>query len=475
MDKYKVVKQQVKMKKKEITPIKRKFRSVGKVLLTIFLIGVITGCLVFGGMVFYVINFVKPDNIDLNREKLDYTSIVYGQNSSGQTVEVDRLSSQANRIWVDIDQVPKQLKDAVVSIEDQRFYEHEGVDWKRTIGAFGNMFLHYYGSMQGGSTITQQLVKNVTGKTEVSPYRKVQEIVTSLNLEKKYTKSQILESYLNTIPLGEAYGVQAAANTYFGKDVSKLDLAQCALLAGLTKAPSYYNPFLHADRAKIRQVAVLDKMLELGKITKAQYQKAKAEKLTYNKTQATAQKKAVQSYFVDQVITDVINDLVSQKGYTKAYAKNLIYNKGLRIYSTMDTRIQSIMEDVYENESYWVKLYGSVQPQSAMVIVDYNGQIKGIVGGRGQKTADMTLNRATASKRQPGSTIKPLAVYGPAIMYDKITWSTIEKKMNIKRLSQTTAELASSGRKTTRALLRTPQCRWLQRLRARSTQSRWVS
>ncbi|HEX3026872.1 MAG TPA: transglycosylase domain-containing protein, partial [Clostridia bacterium] len=135
MDKYKVVKQQVKMKKKEITPIKRKFRSVGKVLLTIFLIGVITGCLVFGGMVFYVINFVKPDNIDLNREKLDYTSIVYGQNSSGQTVEVDRLSSQANRIWVDIDQVPKQLKDAVVSIEDQRFYEHEGVDWKRTIGA----------------------------------------------------------------------------------------------------------------------------------------------------------------------------------------------------------------------------------------------------------------------------------------------------------------------------------------------------
>ena len=415
--------------------VKKTFSVIGRTLLTIFLIGVITGCIVAGALTIYVVRYVKPDKIELSKEKLDYTTILYANDTSGKPQEMTRLRSDQNRIWVDLKNVPQNLRNAFISTEDMRFYEHEGVDYRRTFGAVINYFVPFNKNSGGGSTITQQLVKNVTGKNEVSPMRKIQEMVTALDLEKRYSKDQILESYLNTINLGEGYGVQAAANAYFGEDVSKLDLAQCALLAGLTKAPSSYNPFLHPDRAQARQKIVLLNMLNQKMITRDQYDKALAEKLTYTKAQTTAQKNAINSYFVDQVITDVTSDLMAQKGYTRQYALNLLYNKGLQIYTTEDPRIQSIMENVYTDSSKWVKLAGTEQPQSAMLIVDYSGQIRGVVGGRGQKPSNMCLDRATKSKRQPGSTIKPLAVYGPAIEYDKITWSTMVQdayKINVK-------------------------------------------
>jgi penicillin-binding protein 1A len=401
--------------------------KVGKAILAIFLICVITGSIVIGALVIYVIKVDDPGALDLNSAKLDYTSIIYATDTkTGKPFELQRLYKTENRIWVELKAVPENLKWAFVCTEDQRFYEHGGVDWKRTFGAFVNLFTHLNNSSGGGSSITQQLVKNITNNSKPTFTRKIQEILIAQNTENQYSKDQILEGYLNTIPLGErCFGVQTASNTYFGKDVSKLDLAECAVMAGITNATDYYDPIKHPDNAKTRQKTILIHMLEQGKITRIQYDAAISEKLVYNTVQVVAQKQTKQSYFVDQVITDVTNDLISRKGYTKEYAQNLIFSQGIKINATIDTQVQSIMDGVYTNDKNFTKTKSDIQPQSAMIMVDYSGKIVGIEGGRGQKVGDMVLDRATKSQRQPGSTIKPLAVYGPAIEWNQITYSTI--------------------------------------------------
>jgi penicillin-binding protein 1A len=399
-----------------------------KTILAVFLICVITGSIVIGALTIYVVKVENPGALDLNSAKLNYTSIIYATDSkTGKSFVLQRLYKDENRIWVNLDVVPNNLKWAFICTEDQRFYEHEGVDWKRTISAFANLLVHLNSSSGGGSSITQQLVKNITNNKQINITRKIQEILIAVNTEKVYSKDQILECYLNKIPLGGTiYGVQTAANTYFGKDVSKLDLAECATLACITNATDYYNPLKHPDHVKIRVKYVLDNMLNQGKVTKAQYDAAikEKDKMVYNTKPA---KQANQSYFVDQIITDVTNDFMSQKGYEKADAQNIIFSQGIKIYATIDTQVQSIMDSVYTDDKYkyFQKLAGDVQPQSAMIIVDYSGKIVGMEGGRGQKTDDMALNRATKSKRQPGSSIKPLATYGPAIEWNQITYSTI--------------------------------------------------
>jgi penicillin-binding protein 1A len=418
----------IKKGKKPIN-FKKYARVIRITILAIFLICVITGSIVIGALTIYVEKVYNPSSLDLNSAKLDYTSIIYATDSTiGKTVELQRIYRNENRIWVNLDVIPNNLKWAFICTEDQRFYEHGGVDWKRTISAFANMFFHFYSTNQGGSSITQQLVKNITGNDAKKITRKMQEILIALDTAKVYTKNQILECYLNTIPLGEScYGVQTAAYTYFGKDVSKLDLAQCATLACIINATTYYDPLKYPEHTKARVKYVLDNMQSQGKITKSQYDAAIKENATmvYNTKPVTVKKQASQSYFVDQVITDVTNDLMSQKGYTKAEAQNLIFSQGLKIYSTEDTQIQSIMNSVYTDNKNFPKLAGDAQPQSAMIMVDYTGKIVGIEGGRGQKTGNMLLNRATQSKRQPGSSIKPLATYGPAIDWNLITYSTI--------------------------------------------------
>lgn len=400
---------------------------VGKTVLAVFLVISVCGLAVVGALVIYVINVDKPVSLNLDRAKLDYTSIIYAIDpKTDKTIELQKLYKDQNRIWVNLALIPSNLKWAFICTEDQHFYENNGVDWKRTIGAFTNLIVHTNKSSGGGSSMTQQLVKNITGNNEITITRKIQEILIALDTNKKYSKDQILESYLNTIPLGETcYGVQTASMTYFGKDVSKLDLAECASLAGITNATTYYDPLKYPEHTKSREKYILENMLTQGKITKVQYDAAIKEKVVYNTKQIDIPKKAIQSYFVDQVITDVTNDLISQKGYTKAFAQNLIFSQGLKIYATIDTQVQSIMDSIYTNDKYFTKTAGNVQPQSAMIMVDYTGKIVGIEGGRGQKSGDMVLDRATQSKRQPGSTIKPLAVYGPAIEWNQITYSTI--------------------------------------------------
>jgi penicillin-binding protein 1A len=400
---------------------------VGKTVLTVFLILAICGIAVIGALIIYVVKVDKTDSLDLDRAKLDYTSIIYATDpKTNKTFELQRLYRDQNRIWANVEVIPSNLKWAFICTEDKRFYEHKGVDWKRTISAFGNLFVHINKFSGGGSSMTQQLVKNITGNDATTIARKTQEILTALNTEKQYSKDQVLESYLNTIPLGETcFGVQTASNTYFGKDVSKLDLAECAILASITNATTYYDPLIYPEHTKTREKYVLGNMLTQGKITKAQYDAAIKENVVYNTKQVAKQKNTKQSYFVDQVITDVTNDLMAQKGYTKAIAQSLIFSQGLNIYATVDTQVQSIMDSIYTDDKNFTKTASDVQPQSAMIMVDYTGKIVGIEGGRGQKSGDMVLNRATQSKRQPGSAIKPLAIYGPAIEWDQINYSTI--------------------------------------------------
>lgn len=347
---------------------------------------------------------------------MNLSSVVYYEDEDNNLKYYERLIADQNRIWVDAEKVPQYLKDAFVSIEDQRFYKHGGVDIKRTTGAVINE-LFKGGSSYGGSTITQQLVKNITVDWEHSKARKIREMVRAVIIERKMDKDEILELYMNTIYLGHgANGVQAAAKVYFDKDVSELSLAECAAIAGITKLPAEYDPVVKPDSNKQRRQVVLDKMFELEYITEEEYNEATASEISVVSNQETTQ-----SYFVDYLYDELLNDLMTTKGYTQAYASDLIYNGGLKIVSTVDPRIQDIINKVYAQGKGFPSFYGTA-PQSAMVITDpATGQIKGLAGGTGKKEGARVLNRASQTRRQPGSTIKPIAVYGPAIDTGTIT------------------------------------------------------
>ncbi len=360
----------------------------------------------------------------VNKLNLNIMSVVYGRNDKGEFAEYEYISSSERRVWASLEEISPDFGNAFVAIEDERFYKHSGIDIKRTLGALFNEF--FGESTYGGSTITQQLVKNITGDKERSYLRKVREITRSIALETKLSKDEILEMYMNTIYLGEGcYGVETASNFYFGKSADELTLAQCACIAGITQYPSVYDPLINPDKNKEKQKLVLSKMLELGYINQEEYDEAIDEKLDFSKA-GKSKVLSNQSYFVDQVIEDVINDLQVKKGYSKNVASKMVYGGGLKIYATVNPKIQSTMEDIFENEANFPSTYGSTKPEAAMVVSDVTtGEVVGIIGGRGEKSQDRVLNRATHTTRQPGSVIKPVAVYGPAIDVGNITNSSI--------------------------------------------------
>jgi len=338
----------------------------------------------------------------------------------------EQLYDTENRIWVSGSDIPKNLKNAFVAIEDERFYSHSGIDWKRFIGATFQYITKSGSSSYGGSTITQQLIKNLTQDDDYSIRRKVQEIYRAYNLEKELSKDEILEYYLNTIYLSQkCNGVGSASITYFGKHVSELSLAECAVLAGITKYPTKYDPLINPENNRERQLVILKKMLDLGYISKKEYEEAKAEEVQFMPRQSEEDQQ-YQSYFTDAAIEQVVQDMMTEYSYTREYAMKILYNGGLKIYISMDPNVQQAMDTVYNDPSAFQKTSAAVQPQSSMVIMDpYTGLVKGLVGGRGEKTGNLTLNRATQTLRQPGSTIKPLTVYAPAIEYGLVTPSTI--------------------------------------------------
>lgn len=404
------------------------FANIGRVIAALIMVGIITGCIIAAVLTVYILRYINADEqISLDNLDMQYTTIIYAQSKeTGEYEELQRLQTAVNRIWVDYDDIPQYMKDATIAIEDKRFWEHNGVDWKRTFGAFVNMFIPIYSGTQGGSTIHQQLIKNITGDNEVRIERKVQEIFRALNLNKRYSKEQVLEAYLNTIFFSnQSYGVQAAANTYFGKDVSELSLAECASIIGITNAPTAYNPFLYPENNKKRQEQILFEMHDQGMITDEEYEDAVNEKLVFQTEIVQERIAPVYSYFVDHVIEEIIDDLVEEKGYTYERAQQMVNSEGLRIYATVDTQMQDYVTEYYSDVSNFPPVGNAEYPQSACVITDTNGKILALAGGIGEKKGLREFSRATQALRQCGSSIKPIAAYLQAIENDVATWSTM--------------------------------------------------
>ena len=408
--------------------------------LTVFLSGLLVVTTVF--LIFVIPTYIKSERkIDffssnqivdnVRNMEINMTSVIYVQNEKGDWEEYQRLHGAENRIWVGIDKVPQCLKDAFIAIEDERFDTHSGVDWKRTAAAVGNKLLKFDSSEFGGSTITQQLIKNVTNDKGRNAMRKFREIVRALLIERKLSKTEILEAYLNTIALGNGIcGVQVASNYYFNKDVSELTLTECAALAAITKNPTEYNPESGLEANTARRRTVLDKMLELEKITYEEYDAAYNTPLVLDNSKEDVLEAEINSYFVDALIDQVIEDLAEKYNLNTSMASTMFYNGGFKIYATVKPEIQSKMEEVYTDiDTYFSQTKKNdngetVHVQSAMTVMDYSGHIVGIVGGAGEKTTNRGLNRATDSPRQPGSTMKPIGVYALAIDRDIVNYTS---------------------------------------------------
>ena len=416
-----------KRKKKRLTQKQIDFRrKLRRTILVIVLVFVVVFSGMFVGMYAAVSREIKEMNIE--GLALNYTSSIYYLDDKGKEHELSKLRSDTSRIWVDSGDIAPCFKDAIVSIEDERFYKHKGVDLKRTFGATVKFVASKMGlgdSSYGGSTITQQVIKNITSEDDFKATRKIKEIVRAIALENQLTKDEILTLYCNVAYFANGCsGVESAANAYFNKSAADLNIQEAASIAGITQFPSRYDPIANPENNTEKRNTVLQKMYELGKITKEEYDKAVNSKLELNK-EHIRQRTEPTSYFEDQIVNDVINDLVERKNYTQEFAERQVYNGGCKIYATIDPQIQSIMENVFENTSNFP---GGGKSEAAMVVLDpYTGEIKGLIGGLGEKTDIRGFNRATQAIRQPGSAIKPISVYGPAIDLGKITESDIIK------------------------------------------------
>ena len=424
---------------------KKKVRSKEKIIKTAlvsFLACVIAFSIGIGSFLIYVFTAIDGTmEQNLNDLKLNFTTTVYTQDAEGNWNEYQRLHGEFNRIWIhydetaakekaeDYDGIPQQLVDAFVAIEDKRFFKHPGVDWKRTAKGFLNLVTDN-ASDGGGSTITQQLVKNLTMDNDRKVSRKIREIMRARYLEKNYAKPTIMECYLNTIPLGHGtYGVEVAANYYFGKSANELTLLECATLASITKSPTYYAPDTYPDNNKTRRSTVLYQMFDQGYITEEEYNAAKKEELKLVASREELNETEVNSYFVEALIKQVSEDLAEKYDYEPEEAVKNFYNGGYKIYATLDPSIQSNIESVFvDSETYGLKGADGKQLQGAFTIMDYKGNVKGLVGGIGKKEVNLGItgfNRATDAIRQPGSTMKPIASYSLAIEKNLINYSSI--------------------------------------------------
>ena len=455
---------------------------------TVLLICVVCGFVFVGILGNYLQDDVLPEAYySMENANLDQTSFVYYVDGDGNIQLLQQIHTSADRQWASLDEIPDAMVEAAIAIEDKRFYEHQGVDWITTVKACANLFFGGDDKF-GGSTITQQLLKNLTGEDSVTVQRKVQEILTAQCYEKVYDKDFIMEWYLNTIYLGRGcYGVKSAAAEYFGKELRTLTVAECASLISITNNPSIFNPYSQsvymwegeerngAERNRVRQLNVLHEMKEQGWITEEEYEEAKNQEMvfkvgiepqdrwaacdnsqcgyegtvgTYHQqgsnyycprcgtlsSVTTDSSQEVYSYFVDTVLEDVAADLAAQIGIDwdtldKEAKENYmlqIQRGGYHIYSTLDKDVQDQVDAVYSNPANVAKTRSKQQLQSAMVIVDVStGDIVAMAGGVGEKTTHNGWNIATDSKLQTGSAMKPVAVYAPAFEAGAISPATV--------------------------------------------------
>lgn len=413
----------------------------------LFFFGLLSVCaltvlVVVSYVMFHVISTVNGDlivNLEEEKANQNQTSFIYAYDSNGNEVELARLHGEEDRVWVDLDDMSPYMAEAFIALEDTRFKEHKGVDWIRTIGVL--VVPENLG--QGGSTITQQLIKNLTNERAATTVRKFNEILTALNLEVHYDKDTIIEAYLNTLYLGSGcYGVKTASQEYFGKDVSELNAAECAVIASITQAPTKYNPLLNPDKNRDRQLYCLKMMYEeKGFLTEEEYDEACNYELIFTNSENYVPKidenavkeedeEVINSFYVDYVRQCVQRDLMEEYGYSKQQASDKLLYGGLKIYAAVDLDIQEQLEYIYVNRKNFPELVSEEEPydgelvQSAMTIMDYSGRVVAIVGEAGEKSGKLGLNRAANSYRQPGSTIKPLAAYAPAIEMNLYNYSS---------------------------------------------------
>ncbi|MBE6672953.1 MAG: hypothetical protein E7599_05485 [Ruminococcaceae bacterium] len=423
------------------------FYAMMNTFLTVLLVMGVTGVIVACTFALYLYNYVDAtvEEFDMISTEQDQTTMIYYVNEDGEIIELEsqRLHSDENRIWVSYDNIPKYLKDAFVAIEDKRFFDHNGVDWIRTVRATALFAVGQ--SDSGGSTITQQLIKNTTGEDSFTIQRKIEEIFRALNLEKSKSKEEILELYLNTIYLSQGCnGVKTAAEKYFGKDVSELSLIECAAIAGITQNPYKWDPILHPENNKERRDNILIQMYEQGKINRSEFESAHDKELVLytppeededtipeeEESIVDGVKQEANSWYTDTVVEDAIDLLQEKYNVSEAVASQMLYASGLQLVIAMDEKVQSTLEAVYEDDALFTQIIGKtgelIAPESAMIVLDpTNGNILGIVGGRGEKTKSRLYNCATMAKRQSGSSIKPLSVYGQGLQSGKVTWSTV--------------------------------------------------
>ena len=380
---------------------------------------------------------VNPDDFVMSLSSV----ICYIDPETGREHELATLQSTEFRRLVEYSDIPEHMIYAVVSIEDHRYFRHNGVDWYRTAGAFMNMFLGMKDTF-GGSTITQQLIKNLTSEDDVTVQRKLQEIFRALEFERQFNKEEILERYLNLVYFGHGcYGIGAAADYYFGKDASDLTLAESAAIIGITNNPSMYSPYANKEANKERQETILGRMFELGYIESEQdLRRAMNAPLNFQRGDDYVYEQVIYPWFVEAVIWEVIADLQNEKGYSEQWAKRRLYTGGLKIIATINMDMQAIVDEIYQNPDSLPRVTGSSQPlQSSIVIADpYTGEILALSGGVGKKTRNMLLNRATMSRRPPGSALKPISCYAPAMEYGILTPETLYDDSEYVSLSGTT-------------------------------------
>lgn len=417
-----------------ITGTKSALSIVWKTISTVLMIIIVTG-LIFsislGAYLFSLAN--QPSGIDLNEHKEAATSIIYYTNSKGKVTEYARLHDVENRIWVDYEKIPTQMIDAVISIEDKRFEDHQGVDWVRTIGAVFN--LSSGEASFGGSTLTQQLIKNITGENDVSITRKLNEIFRALNLEREFTKDQIVEAYLNIVNFGSnCHGVEAAANLYFGKSIQDCTIAQCAAIAGITQNPAAYTPLIYPENNKERRETVLLAMYEQGKISKSEYQEAlkESENMTFvgyvddeeeDEKDEDEVDNLTSNWYMDAMIRDASKDLEEAKNLSEDLALNQLYTGGYKIYCAMDLELQEYAQEFIQT----LETPYDRNLEIASVVMGLDGRILATVGSREPKTQRMLWDKANMSKLQPGSTVKPIFPYAMAIEEDIYHYSSLVK------------------------------------------------
>lgn len=411
--------------------ILRFFGWVLSIIMTLCLIGVITGVIVGGAFLLYAkdnIDTSVDDFADLIKDK-DLTTRVGYLDADGKYVDLpsESLSAGEKRSWVKYSDFNEYIADAFVVIEDKRFEQHKGVDWLSTI----KVTIQYFTGqgMRGASTITQQVIKNVTENDDVTIQRKAQEILKALNLEKKYDKTEILEMYLNSTYLSQGcYGVGAAAYTYFGKEVKDLTLIESAALACITQYPYYYDPIINPQHNAEKRNLVLKYMYDQGKITQDEflsaYEKELVLKVSEDDDEDTSA--SVHSWYTDAAQQEAVRLLRDKFGYSARIAEKALLTGGYTIVTALDPDIQAIVEDYYENAEWEKHDNSPIQPNSSCVIIDHsNGNVVALVGSRGRKTINLGLNYATQTRRPSGSSIKPISVYGPGIEANAVTWGTV--------------------------------------------------